>query len=224
MYFKYKWNVLVGIFVIQIQKVKRKGFYIFVLLQCHIITAAELWISNWHSCKLEKPLVMLWFKTGCPFVSQARLNWGTKQQNSQLWQDLQQYIKRIFWPNSNKTTLDSSTLFYSRTTFPITMDAADATKNLLLGPLWVYGTNSALEGNTDSNGKKCSFSTGPGLEEMLLFDSTEKHNWFGLHCKHYYKIIYVIDYFCLPVVPGCNAWYYTSSINAGQKFPITEIV
>ena len=42
-------------------------------------------------------------------------------------------------------------------------------------------------------------------EEMLLLNCTEKHNWFGLHCKHYYKIIYVIDYFCLPVVPGCNA-------------------
>lgn len=50
-------------------------------------------------------------------------------------------------------------------------------------------------------------------EEMLLFDSTEKHNWFGLHWKHYSKIIYVIDYFCLPVVPGCNAWYITQDLS-----------
>ena len=153
-------------FVIQIQKVKQKGFYIFVLLQCHIITAAELWISNWHSCKLEKPLVMLWFKTRCTFVSQARLNWGTKQQNSQLWQDLQQYIKRIFWPNSNKTSSDSSTFFYSRTNFPITVDALVQPRIFSLGlykflvhtqHLWTgleknYSLWTGLEG-TDTSGQ-----------------------------------------------------------------------
>ena len=183
MYFRYKWNVLVGIFVIQIQKVKRKGFYIFVLLQCHIITAAELWISNWHSCKLEKPLVMLWFKTGCPFVSQARLNWGTKQQNSQLWQDLQQYIKRIFWPNSNKTTLDSSTLFYSRTTFPITMDADQEFTPWASISFWYTLSTSGQDwkkllplDRTERNYslwtalKKCSFST--ALKSIIGLDCT----------------------------------------------------
>ena len=148
---------------------------------------------------LEEPLYIIWFTNGCPFFSHRKFDWGTAILSSGNIYNTT--CKRIFWPDSNKTTLD----FFL--TLPITNKCLYNTINGRWGnqdftpwatlSLW-YTLSTEVNAPSgqhrkemlplDSNGRKCSIKT--ALKDMIVLDCT---------AKHHYKIIYVIDYIFNPL-------------------------